>query len=159
MAKQEITLNILDAACEAYGNMVRTLESPPRVIVDQIADDSIIDRKPEQSDKIADYQTARLLHAAMGCVTESGELMDQLKKHIVYNRPLDVVNFQEELGDILWYIQLACNVLGVSFTQLMIQNAKKLQVRFGDKFDFDKVINRDLDAERKSLEENSTPNT
>ena len=45
----------------------------------------------------------RILHAAIGCVTESGELLDALKKQIFYGRELDVVNVKEEAGDILWY--------------------------------------------------------
>lgn len=44
----------------------------------------------------------RILHAAIGCVTESGELLDSLKKQIFYGRELDVVNVKEEAGDILW---------------------------------------------------------
>lgn len=142
-----VEVNILDTASKAYGEMVASLESPPQVIVDQVSDqDMRIGATVDQ------FASARLLHAAMGCVTESGELLDQMKKHLVYGKPLDETNFKEELGDILWYIQLACNVLGTSFSQLMLQNAAKLKVRFGDRFDFDKVLNRDLDAERAVLE-------
>lgn len=125
---------------DQYAEMVDTLESPPTVIKRQIAEHPTL------------VTTARLLHAGMGCATESGELMDQLKKHIVYGKPLDLVNVQEELGDILWYIQLACNVMGVDMKDLMMQNMRKLRVRFGDKFDFAKVLDRDLSAERSALE-------
>lgn len=121
---------------QGYAQMVTNLESPPQLIVDQL-------RLPN---------TARLLHAGMGCVTEAGELMDQLKKHIVYGKPLDEVNFQEELGDMLWYIQLACLVMGITVDDLYLQNMRKLRVRYGDRFDFDKVLDRDLAAERMALE-------
>ena len=133
---------------QSHSEMVTQLESPPKVIVDQVSKQSLspLDAVPQ------DFQTARLLHAGMGCVTESGELMDQLKRHIVYGKPIDLVNFQEELGDMLWYIQLACLVMGVTLEELLEQNMRKLRVRFGDKFDFGKVLDRDLAAERQALE-------
>jgi len=47
-----------------------------------------------------------MLHVAWGLFTEVGELVDQAKKHIFYNKPLDVVNLKEELGDIMWYLAI-----------------------------------------------------
>lgn len=43
-------------------------------------------------------------------------------------------------------------VLGLDFEQLLTNNINKLRVRFPDKFDADRAINRDLDAERNELE-------
>lgn len=127
---------IAEQTLDNYAAMVTALESPSEIISQQTAQE----------------QTARLLHVGMGMVTEAGEIMDQLKKHIVYNRPLDEVNFKEELGDSLWYIQLGCLVLGINILDLLQQNMDKLKVRYGDKFDFDKQVNRDLNAERAILE-------
>lgn len=53
----------------------------------------------------------RLLHAAIGLCTESGELLDAYKKHIFYGKPLDHVNIKEELGDICWYMAIVCDVV------------------------------------------------
>jgi len=45
-----------------------------------------------------------LLHMKMGLMTEIGELLDALKKHIAYGKELDAVNIREEWGDAMWYI-------------------------------------------------------
>lgn len=44
----------------------------------------------------------RLIHAILGIAGETGELTDVVKKHILYNKPLDVVNVKEECGDLLF---------------------------------------------------------
>src|ERR1035438_3961414 len=82
------------------------------------------DRKQEQYNELGsrlNSSTAqlRLLHAAMGISGESGELMDAVKKHIMYNKPLDVENVKEELGDLLWYMSLALDQIGSSFEDVM----------------------------------------
>jgi len=56
----------------------------------------------------------RLLHAAIGMVTEVGELLDAIKKHIFYGKQLDRVNMQEEIGDLCWYVALASDVLNIT---------------------------------------------
>jgi hypothetical protein len=43
-------------------------------------------------------------HHLMGLMTELGELADALKRHYIYGKPLDQVNFTEEVGDVLWYL-------------------------------------------------------
>lgn len=94
----------------------------------------------------------RLLHAAIGVTTEAGELLDSLKKAMFYGRELDVVNFKEELGDILWYIAIAYDELGGSFEEGMEVNIAKLTARYGEKFSAARALKRDLEAERKILE-------
>ena len=96
----------------------------------------------------------RLLHGGMGISTEAGELLDALKKHIFYGKKLDYVNLSEELGDILYYVSICMNVLGISFEEVMEKNIEKLKARYPEKFTEDKAINRDLDTERKILENN-----
>ncbi len=94
----------------------------------------------------------QLMHAAMGIMTESGELMDQLKRHTMYGKDLDIVNLKEELGDLFWYIALMAKTLDVSFDELQEKNIAKLKARFGEKFTEDEALNRDLGSERKTLE-------
>lgn len=94
-----------------------------------------------------------LLHASLGITTESGELTDILKKYILYNKDIDVINFKEELGDLLWYIALACRHLDVSMEEIFAQNNAKLRARYGEKFTAHAALNRDLDKERKVLED------
>lgn len=94
---------------------------------------------------------ARLLHAAMGLCTESGEFMDALKRHVYYNAEFDCINAKEEIGDILWYLALALDELGLSFEEVMEANIAKLKKRYYDKFSEEAATERDLQAERLSL--------
>ena len=71
-----------------------------------------------------------LLHAALGLTGEAGEFADCIKKHWAYNKPLDSQNAIEELGDLLWYIALACNALGVSMDEVAAINLEKLRKRY-----------------------------
>jgi len=75
-----------------------------------------------------------LLHATLGISGEAGELLDAVKKSFIYNKELDFVNAKEELGDILWYVALACRTLGVSFDEIMQMNIDKLTKRYPEKY-------------------------
>lgn len=89
----------------------------------------------------------RLLHAGSGMVTEAGEFVDMLKKHIFYGKPFDSVNAREELGDILWYVGIACDVLGTTMDEVMSNNIEKLQKRYPEKFTDENALNRDVEKE------------
>ena len=43
-------------------------------------------------------------HYLLGISSELGEMCSCLKKFVGYNRPLDIVNLGEEMGDILWFV-------------------------------------------------------
>lgn len=43
-------------------------------------------------------------HMALGFCGELGELLDAIKKHAIYGKPLDKVNLAEEIGDVSWYV-------------------------------------------------------
>ena len=94
----------------------------------------------------------RVLHAAMGCVTESAELMDALKKGAFYGRDVDYVNVREEAGDLLWYLAILFDELDTTFEQEMERVINKLKTRFPEKFDIEHAHSRDLEGERKVLE-------
>ena len=47
---------------------------------------------------------ADLWHMATGVAGEAGELLDAIKKHVVYKRELDRENVVEELGDLRFYM-------------------------------------------------------
>jgi NTP pyrophosphatase (non-canonical NTP hydrolase) len=97
-------------------------------------------------------EVAQLLHGAIGLATESGEILDALKKHIYYGKPLDKVNLMEEAGDCIWYIALLLRELGYSFEEVAEINIKKLRARYGEKFSEYDAINRNLNVEREILE-------
>lgn len=88
---------------------------------------------PEQS------QLDGLVHAGEGLTSEVGEYWKPLKRMHQYKVPMtDEIhaNMCEELGDILWYVALACEHLGVSMHSLARANIAKLEARFpSQKFD------------------------
>lgn len=95
----------------------------------------------------------RMLHGAIGISTEAGELLDAIKKHLLYGKELDKVNIQEEIGDLFYYCAIICDELGISFSEIQDRNIEKLKARYGDSFSEDRAIHRDLTLERKILEE------
>lgn len=94
----------------------------------------------------------RILHAAIGCVTESAEMLDALKKQMYYGKELDLTNVKEEAGDLLWYLSILFDELDTTFDEEQRRVIAKLQARFPDKFTEEDALNRDLDTEREILE-------
>jgi NTP pyrophosphatase (non-canonical NTP hydrolase) len=93
------------------------------------------------------------MHMLMGMITEVGELVDVYKKHLAYGKGIDLINVQEELGDLMFYIGGFCDINGFDLDKILDVNTLKLNARYPDKFDKDKANNRDLDKERKILDE------
>lgn len=102
--------------------------------------------------RLTDDGTKRLMHAAFGLSTEAGEFLDAMKKHIFYGKELDRINLREELGDLFWYIAIACDELDVEFEPIMQRNIEKLKARYGEKFSEKNAEHRNLDKEREILE-------
>jgi NTP pyrophosphatase (non-canonical NTP hydrolase) len=96
---------------------------------------------------------AELLHGSIGIVTEAGELIDAIKKNLIYGKPLDSVNVIEEVGDILWYVALVLRSQGSTFEEAFERNIAKLRVRFPEKYSDHSATVRDLQTERKALEQ------
>lgn len=65
-----------------------------------------------------EYMNSRFLHGSMGLVTEVGELEDFK----------DEVNLIEECGDIIWYLAITVDSLGIYFTDLNVE-VKELTLR------------------------------
>jgi NTP pyrophosphatase (non-canonical NTP hydrolase) len=103
--------------------------------------------------RLQDIRIVRLLHVASGLVTEAAEFLDQLKRVIYYGKPLDTTNLLEELGDTSWYMRLGADELQSDLLAIMEANVRKLRTRYPDKFTEHAAENRNLPAERKSLEE------
>jgi len=125
-----------DPNVDAYEDIVKNMES-------------VVEGLPEMDG--GNKRLLRLMHAMMGIQTESGELTDQFKRHIFYLQPLDETNLVEELGDLMWYIGLACNVLGVKLRDVQIANVRKLQKRYPHKFTVENAVNRNKEEEIAAL--------
>lgn len=87
-----------------------------------------------------------LMHSAFGLAGEAGEFSDAIKGHLIYNKPLDRGNAIEELGDLMWFIALACETLGVDMGEVAQQNVDKLRLRYPEKYT-DSLAAQRLDKE------------
>jgi len=93
----------------------------------------------------------RLIHATMGLTTESAEVIDLLKKHIFYGKPLSDEKIFEEIGDLLWYIALLCDTMGFDLEQVKAKNIDKLRARYPQNFTEKDAVERDLEKEKKAF--------
>ena len=75
-------------------------------------------------------EQANLWHMATGIGGEAGEVEDAIKKHVIYQKPLDVENVKEELGDLLFYMSNLMQSVGLSFEEVLQHNVDKLSVRY-----------------------------
>lgn len=62
-------------------------------------------------------------HMEMGVITEVGEIIDPIKKWFAYNKELDLINVQEEFGDLMWYLINQCRLFGIVYEDELIPNA------------------------------------
>jgi NTP pyrophosphatase (non-canonical NTP hydrolase) len=108
---EEINSDLLTSIEVEYSDMVRRLKKDPSLI--------------EKSDYISDIH-----HMKDGLVGEVGELVDCLKKHLVYGKDLDYENLIEELGDIEFYLEGIRQIFGLDRKTILSSNNKKLTQRF-----------------------------
>lgn len=71
-------------------------------------------------------EKVNLWHAATGVSTESGELLDNLKRHVIYNKPFDRENVVEELGDLEFYMEQVRQGTGITREETLLHNHAKL---------------------------------
>lgn len=92
-----------------YEDMVRDLAKP--------GDEILASLTPEK---------AHLLHMAIGAAGEAGELLDAVKKYVIYNKPLDLNNVIEELGDLEFYMEGVRQGVDVTREDVIEANVYKL---------------------------------
>lgn len=88
-------------------------------------------KKP--GDAIADVLTGRdadAIHMIMGICGEAGELLDSIKKHVIYRQPIDMINIVEEMGDIEFYLEGLRQWAKVSRDVVITTNVAKLEKRY-----------------------------
>ena len=76
-------------------------------------------------------QDADLLHVTVGVAGEAGELLDAVKKAVIYRKPIDIENVVEELGDLEFYMERIRQILNITREQTIEANIAKLSVRYG----------------------------
>jgi NTP pyrophosphatase (non-canonical NTP hydrolase) len=71
-----------------------------------------------------------LWHGATGVATEAGELLDAVKKRVIYRRPIDLPNIIEELGDVEFYMAQVRRRLNITREETLEHNMRKLAERY-----------------------------
>ena len=70
---------------------------------------------------------------AMGVAGEAGEVVEKWKKIVAYKdgqvSDEDLAELAKELGDVVWYIAVLADSLGLKFDDIMQRNVKKLADR------------------------------
>lgn len=89
-------------------------------------------------------QRTMLVEVALGLTGESGEVADRVKKERFQDHPPDNAKLLEEFGDVLWYLAVGCEILGVSLDHVMAANIRKLERRYAEGFSRDASLNRDV---------------
>ena len=89
----------------------------------------------------------QLINAALGLCGEAGEFADLLKKYLYQGHVLDDECLIKELGDVLWYISLAADEMGVTLSEVMEKNIDKLRKRYPEGFDAERSRNREAEKE------------
>lgn len=90
----------------------------------------------------AGYSLPRVLNGALGLCGEAGEFADLLKKHYYQGHDLDEGHLAKELGDILWYVAVAADALGIDLDTIAEMNVLKLRDRYPDGFDAERSQHR-----------------
>ena len=85
----------------------------------------------------------KITNGVMGLNGEAGECIDIIKKWTYQGHNLDVQEFCEELGDVLWYIAECASGVGLELETVATHNIVKLRARYPEGFDAEKSINRD----------------
>jgi len=71
-----------------------------------------------------------MIHAILGISGEAGELLDAIKKHVIYNKPMDRANVVEELGDLEFYLAQFRNSINITREEVLSANIAKLEKRY-----------------------------
>lgn len=96
-----------------YADMVAKLAKPGYAIQDSLSP-----------------QKCHMIHMAVGISGEAGELLDAIKKAVIYNKPIDIENVIEELGDLEFYLEGLRQGLGITREETLATNIRKLSVRY-----------------------------
>ena len=119
---------------ETYCDFVTKVTSEPSLDVDSLKE--VIEKIQNKSD----IDAPRILTAALGLSSEAGEFTEIVKKIFLQGKPADkdnVFHMKRELGDIMWYWVTACMALKLDPTEVILENQKKLEARYGEKFTVD----------------------
>tara|TARA_B100000965_G_scaffold338534_1_gene305763 strand:+ start:958 stop:1374 length:417 start_codon:yes stop_codon:yes gene_type:complete len=118
-----------------YSDFVTKVTSDPSLDLETLI------ARLKEIDSSSDIKSARLLTAAMGLGSETGEFVEIVKKMYLQGKPPsdeNIFHMKRELGDIMWYWATACVALGLDPYEVIAENQKKLEARYGDQFEVER---------------------
>lgn len=77
-------------------------------------------------------EDCHILHMTVGISGEAGELLDAIKKAVIYRKPIDRENVIEELGDLEFYMEGLRQGLNITREETIAGNIAKLGVRYAN---------------------------
>ena len=118
-----------------YTDFVTKVTSDPSIELDALK------KSFNDIEEKSDIKTPRLLTAALGLGSETGEFVEIVKKMFLQGKPPsedNVFHMKRELGDIMWYWVTACAALNLDPYEVISENQEKLAARYGEKFEIDR---------------------
>ena len=115
-----------------YADFVTKVTSDPSINLEDLK------KSFEEIEKNSDIKTPRLLTAALGLGSETGEFVEIVKKMFLQGKPPsedNIFHMKRELGDIMWYWVTACAALNLDPYEVISENQEKLAARYGEKFE------------------------
>ena len=123
--------NIAKEFFNVYCDFVTKVTSDPSLKIEDLKES--LDNIQNNSD----IDVPRLLTGALGLGSEAGEFVEIVKKMVLQGKPADednIFHMKRELGDIMWYWVTACMSLGLDPVEVITENQKKLEDRYGEQF-------------------------
>ena len=116
--------------------------------VTKVTSDESLDTKSlkkRMDDLDTNLSSPRLLTAALGLGSETGEFTEIVKKIFLQGKPPteeNIFHMKRELGDIMWYWSTACMALNLDPFEVIEENRIKLEARYGEQFAVDRSEHR-----------------
>ena len=115
-----------------YTDFVTKVTSNPSIDLDTLK------KSFDDIEANSSIKTPRLLTAALGLGSETGEFVEIVKKIFLQGKPPsedNIFHMKRELGDIMWYWVTACAALDLDPYEVINENQEKLAARYGEKFE------------------------
>ena len=115
-----------------YTDFVTKVTSEPSIDLDALK------KSFDEIEQNSGIKTPRLLTAALGLGSETGEFVEIVKKMYLQGKPPsedNIFHMKRELGDIMWYWVTACASLNLDPFEVISENQEKLAARYGEKFE------------------------
>ena len=115
-----------------YTDFVTKVTSDPSI------DLEMLKKSFDDIENSSNIKTPRLLTAALGLGSETGEFVEIVKKMFLQGKPPskdNIFHMKRELGDIMWYWVTACAALELDPYEVISENQEKLAARYGEKFE------------------------